>query len=80
MEVQVGTTIVLIDESDRKKKVFHLVPGNLADAGRGRISPASPLAAELIGRKGGEVIHLELPKGAVVYRIHSVSETHEPAA
>ena len=43
-----------------------------ADAGKGKISYASPLAKTLIGKFEGDIVKVETPSGLVEYEIEKV--------
>src|SRR5438094_6273266 len=51
--IKFGATVTLIDEDTDEKKVWQLVGEPEADAKKGKISIASPLARALLGKKKG---------------------------
>lgn len=60
--VRFGATVTIRDEDDNEK-TYSIVGVDEADAGRGRISWASPLACALMKAKIGDVITFRSPKG-----------------
>jgi transcription elongation factor GreA len=67
-EVSLGSTFVVKDE-DGKEKEFTLVGFNEADPLNGRISNESPMGQAFYGRKEGEKVSFEAPRGTVHYTI-----------
>ena len=58
-----GTTITVINlESDKSNK-YNIVGEDEADANLGKISYASPLAKQMIGKYEGDIIKVETPGG-----------------
>ena len=66
---------VRIDRGDDKKaeREFRVVSKHEADTKSGRLSIASPLGRELIGKTEGDFVELETPSGTIVYEILSIS-------
>ncbi|MBI4837268.1 MAG: transcription elongation factor GreA [Candidatus Portnoybacteria bacterium] len=48
---------------------FHIVGSEEADPAKGKISNESPLGKALLGRKAGEIVEAETPRGKVKYKI-----------
>jgi len=61
-QVRFGATVTICDEDDRKK-TYSIVGVDEADAGKGRISWASPLAAALMKAREGDMITFRSPRG-----------------
>lgn len=53
-------------------KEFTIVGSNEADPLKGRISHESPLGTAFLGKKMGDSVELNLPRGNVVYRIVAI--------
>ena len=53
--------------------VFHLVGTHEADILEGRVSDESPLGQSLVGRRVGDNVTVQMPRGAAVYRVVSVT-------
>jgi transcription elongation factor GreA len=70
--VTFGATVTLIDEDTDKKQVWQLVGEPEADAKKGKISIASPLARALVNKKKGDSIEVVTPGGAKAYEIKKV--------
>lgn len=66
--VDIGSRVEFLASGNTKMKV-RLVSSEEADAGKGKISPHSPLGKALLGRKAGEDIDVVTPKGRKKYRI-----------
>tara|TARA_B100000131_G_C18073799_1_gene595569 strand:+ start:839 stop:1309 length:471 start_codon:yes stop_codon:yes gene_type:complete len=67
-----GTTITVINlDSDQAAK-YKIVGEDEADANLGKISFASPLAKQMIGKFEGDVIKVQTPNGSVEYEIEKV--------
>lgn len=69
--IQVGSTVELT--SGGKKVTYSIVGPVEADPLEGKISNESPIGAALIGKKNGDSVTIETPKGATTYKISNVS-------
>ena len=67
--VEVGSTVTIKKESDKEKKIFHIVGSEEADMSQEKISNKSPLGIALFGKKKGDRAEVETPKGIVKYKI-----------
>src|SRR5207302_31508 len=72
-----GCWVVLRDESGGEAS-WRIVGPEEADARERRLSVASPLARELIGKQAGESVSVELPRGAAAFEIVAVGAS-DPA-
>jgi transcription elongation factor GreA len=70
--VKFGATVTLIDEDTDKKMVWQIVGEPEADAKKGKISVASPLARALIGKAKGASVEVVTPGGAKAYEVKKV--------
>ena len=70
--VTFGATVTLIDEDTDKKQVWQLVGEPEADAKKGKISIASPLARALVNKRKGDSIEVVTPGGAKASEIKKV--------
>lgn len=68
--VMMGSKVVA--EIDGKKREFTIVSFNEADPLNGMISNESPLGVALIGKKKGETVTVETPRGVVKYKISKI--------
>jgi len=73
-----GCWVVLRDESGAEVS-WRIVGPDEADARERRLSVASPLARELIGKQAGDSVSIELPRGAAEFEIVAVG-TDDPAS
>ena len=71
-EVRVGVKVTLEDEQTKERFSYLLVGPEEADPPNGKLSLASPLGKNLLGKKKGDKFLLALPKMSVPYRIISV--------
>lgn len=67
--ITVGTTIRLQKEGDNKSYLYTIVGSEEADMSQGKISNLSPLGSALIGKKQGETVNVQTPKGTVTYTV-----------
>lgn len=67
---RLGSTVVV--ESDGDKQTYVLVGSAESNIGAGRISNVSPVGRALQGARQGEVVTVQLPGGAVAYRVLEV--------
>jgi transcription elongation factor GreA len=69
--IQVGCTVVL--NNDTAKGVTYQIVGPVeADPLEGKISNESPIGKALIGKKEGDKVEIETPKGTVHYTVKSI--------
>ena len=62
----------LTAKSGDKERVFTIVSFNEADPLEGRISNESPLGVAFLGKKKGDVVAVETPRGRMEYKIVKV--------
>jgi transcription elongation factor GreA len=70
--VEVGATVILKKEGENDSRRYTLVGSAEADSGAGKISHHSPIGNALLGRKKGETVEVQTPRGASHYRILSI--------
>jgi transcription elongation factor GreA len=68
-----GTTVTVSNTEQKKSVTYKIVGEDEADASIGKISFASPLAKQLIGKFEGDLLKVETPGGSVEYEIEKVS-------
>lgn len=72
-KVEVGSSVV-VQKGGSKENISYVVVGSEeANMLEGKISNRSPIGMALYGKKKGEEISIQTPKGAVNYKIISVS-------
>lgn len=67
-----GTTVTVFNSELEKSIQYKIVGEDEADAGKGKISYASPLAKQLIGKFEGDILKVETPSGSTEYEIEKV--------
>lgn len=60
--------LVTIDDG-KEKKQYHLVGGYESNPQTGKLSVISPIGRALVGKRAGDVIHIEAPKGKKSFTI-----------
>ena len=68
-----GTTVTVSNTEQHKSVTYKIVGEDEADASKGKISFASPLAKQLIGKFEGDLLKVETPGGSVEYEIERVN-------
>ena len=68
-----GTTVTVSNTEEQKSVTYKIVGEDEADASKGKISFASPLAKQLIGKFEGDLLKVETPGGSVEYEIEKVN-------
>ena len=68
-----GTTVTVSNTDQKKSVTYKIVGEDEADASKGKISFASPLAKQLIGKFEGDLLKVETPGGSVEYEIEKVN-------
>jgi transcription elongation factor GreA len=58
-----GASVILMDLDTEEERVYKIVGEDEADATAGLISIFSPLARVMIGKKNGDVVEFQTPKG-----------------
>jgi len=68
-QVAIGATIELTGTSAKKGLVVRLAGSEGADVTAGTISASSPMGQALLGKKVGEAVEVETPKGVKKYKV-----------
>ena len=71
--VRFGATVKLIDKKTRREKVYSIVGEKEIDPLKGRISMKSPIGTALAGKKVGETVQVQAPRGTITYEILEVT-------
>jgi transcription elongation factor GreA len=69
--IAMGSTVTV--KCDGKEKVYTIVSFNEADPLTGKISNESPIGVAFLGRKKGDTVEVETPRGTMSYKITKVS-------
>ena len=71
--VTFGVTVVIVDELTEIEYTYSIVGPYEAELEKGKISTASPIAKGLIGKRVGESVEVQTPRGPHPYEIISIS-------
>lgn len=66
-----GATVTFLDLEEDVEQTYQIVGIDEADVKKGKISIMSPIARSLIGKKQGEVVTVQSPKGEKEYEVVS---------
>ncbi len=70
--INLGDTVTLKEQGQRKVEAFQLVGAAEADPDQGRISNESPLGKALLGHKAGDVVTIHTPGGELAFEIKKI--------
>src|SRR6202521_220001 len=73
-EVHLGATIKVVETSSKTGHEFTIVGSAEADQKNARLSNESPLGRALIGKKKGETVDVQAPRGITTYKIESIGK------
>ncbi len=71
--IEIGSKVVVKKEGDKIEKSYIIVGSEEADMALGKISNHSPFGKAMFGKKKGDNISFQTPKGMVNYKIINVS-------
>ena len=71
--VTFGVTVIIVDELTDVEYNYSIVGPYEAELEKGKISTASPIAKGLIGKRVGESVEVQTPRGPHPYEIISIS-------
>lgn len=69
---EAGSKVVIQKTGEKEKKEFLLVGSEEADMLAGKLSYDSPLGSAIMGKKKGDSVSIDTPKGVAEYKIISV--------
>ena len=72
-KVQIGSTVHVSQEKGKKPLEYTIVGPAEVDAKQGKISNESPVGRALLGRKVGDAVQVDAPKGVVRYTVTKIS-------
>ncbi len=72
-KVEVGSLVTVSEGTDEKGQEFHIVGSAEADPKEGRISNESPVGIALLGKRVGDAIQVNVPKGILRYTITKIN-------
>jgi transcription elongation factor GreA len=64
-----GTTVTVADEESGSEATWTLVGPTEANVGEGKLSAESPMAKALMGRKAGDAVEVQTPRGVRRQRV-----------
>ena len=79
-EVQLGASVKVKDSRSGEVFEFSIVGSAESDPPNKRLSNESPLGRALIGRRKGDTVDVETPRGKVQYKIEAVNKATKKAA
>ena len=71
-EVRLGSKVTVAEDGSDEHELFMLVGAAEANPLEGRISNVSPLGQALLGRRVGDVVTVQAPRGEVVFKIVAI--------
>jgi transcription elongation factor GreA len=71
--INIGSTVVIQKDGESNTRTFVLVGSEETDMLSGKISYKSPIGSALYGKKEGDMVTVNTPKGEMDYQIISVS-------
>ncbi|PIP29599.1 transcription elongation factor GreA [Candidatus Kuenenbacteria bacterium CG23_combo_of_CG06-09_8_20_14_all_36_9] len=70
--VLVGSKIRIIDEDNKMAKEYKIVGSEEADPTQGLISNESPIGRAFLGKKAGDIVEIQTPRGCLKYKITEI--------
>ena len=70
--IDFGCRVKILDIAAGETNTYMLVGSTEADPSNGKISNESPLGAALVGKKAGESVEIDTPKGPRTYHIEAI--------
>jgi transcription elongation factor GreA len=67
--IKFGATVTVVDEDTEEESTYQIVGEYEADMTNKKISMTAPLARALIGKKKGDSVEVNTPKGAKSYEV-----------
>jgi transcription elongation factor GreA len=67
--VAIGSAVKIQKEGEKEIREYKIVGSEEADMAQGKVSNLSPLGSALLGKKKGEKVSFNTPKGKVVYTL-----------
>lgn len=71
-QVRFGAFVTITDEENGETKTFRIVGDLEADIQAGMVSLSSPIARALLGKRVGDLVEVQAPKGVTEYEIAEV--------
>lgn len=71
--IRFGATIKMCDIKTKREKTYQIVGDKEIDPLQGKISMKSPVGEALMGKKQGEQVQVQAPRGIITYEIVEVT-------
>ena len=71
--IQILSKVELKNVKNKMKMAYTIVPEQEANLKLGKISVNTPIAQGLIGKKVGDVVEIQIPKGTITLEVLSIS-------
>ena len=68
-KVQFGATVILMDSDTDEEKTYYIVGDYESDIKQGKLSIFSPVANAILGKKKGDEVEVQTPRGTKYYII-----------
>ena len=73
--VSMGAKVTVENVDTKVEKVYEIVGFSQSNPAEGKISDESPIGMALIGKKKGEKVIVEAPRGEIVFKIKKIERT-----
>jgi transcription elongation factor GreA len=70
--VRIGSSVKVQKEGEKETREYKIVGSEEADMAQGKVSNLSPLGVALVGKKKGDKVTVNTPKGKTVYTLLSL--------
>ncbi|MFQ5719383.1 MAG: transcription elongation factor GreA [Acidobacteriota bacterium] len=75
--IHLGSRVRVLDLDSDEEIHYEIVVSEDADAGKGRISPASPIGRGLMGKQEGDEVTITIPSGKRTLEVLSLRTIHD---
>ncbi len=72
--VNLGTVVTVVDKDSGDEEKYTIVGSTEADPLENRVSHESPVGKALVGRKKGEVVEIEVPRGTLHWEVKKIAK------
>jgi transcription elongation factor GreA len=70
-----GAKVTVVRAEDKKEITYEIVGFSQSNPAEGKISDESPIGMALIGKKKGDKVIVEAPKGEIEFKIKKIERT-----
>jgi transcription elongation factor GreA len=71
-EVVLGSRVTVVEVGEEEEEIFRIVGPAEANPIDGKVSNESPVGRALLGRRVGDTINVEAPRGEIVFKIVAI--------